>query len=160
MKKLKSNEELTIYRVQHKVDGRGPFRPGFTEKWQLSKTRRHRLGLIKRKTLEQSFGSYWSLTIPHGFHLATGCRSIEQLLRWFAPEELEKLDSHGYYPVKMVVDGFLYENEEQVVFYRKRHLHIRAGKAMKLPTLLGQEDSLITSSPQGLGEHVMLSGTP
>ena len=126
--------DVFIYRVQNNVDGRGPFRHGFISKWMMPTDRRVSYGAINTHSLSQSFGSYWQLRIPSGFHVASGCRTVEQVMTWFAEPEIERLREFGYDLVRIKVDRILEEDDTQVLFARRRHLYTRTMKIKELPT--------------------------
>ena len=58
-----------------------------------------------------------------GMHLGCGCRTKEQLRRWFTSEEYAKLIQLGYNAVQMGVGRILAESNTQCVFERFKPLH-------------------------------------
>ena len=65
----------------------------------------------------QEFGPI-HLKILYGEHAGSGCRTLEQLQKWFTKNEFRKLKSFGYNCVEMEVDRILAESENQLVFCR------------------------------------------
>lgn len=55
-------------------------------------------------------------------HMGCGCRTLEQLRRWFSPSEYAKLVGYGYRAVKMQAGRILAESEIQCVFERAKPL--------------------------------------
>jgi hypothetical protein len=107
---------IIIYRVQDS-DGRGPWKPGFSRLWV--EVRPDHKNLIP---WYQEFGriDHFALT---GMHLGCGCRTKEQLQRWFTPGEYAKLFLYGYQAVEMEVGRILAESDTQCVFERAKPLH-------------------------------------
>jgi hypothetical protein len=110
-----------ILRVQDS-DGRGPWRPGFSRLWV--RDRADHDNLIPWPT-EFGMGIIPRDTWPFGRHFGCGCRTIEQLQRWFTVEEYATLTRYGYQAVRLDVDRVIAESERQLVFQRSRPL--RAG---------------------------------
>lgn len=113
--------KATIMRVQDD-EGRGPWRPGFSRLWVHDRPdhdalipwpQQFGMGIIPRDT--------W----PFGRHFGCGCRTVEQLQRWFTAAEYETLTRYGYRAVRLDVDCILAESDIQLVFQRMRPL--RAG---------------------------------
>lgn len=106
-----------LYRVQD-MEGRGPYRPGFSVKWSDAE------GEILLP-FWQEFG--WSLaSIPHRFypgeHGGCGFRTLAQCAKWFTVAERVRLAKLGYQVVAINPDRILAESERQVVFARATHL--------------------------------------
>jgi hypothetical protein len=106
-----------VVRIQDH-DGRGPFKPGFSHVWcdtegdpQLPPWFQEFPGLLQkvRKAAETH-------------HVGCGCRSVEQIERWFTPTERVRLSILGYKLVSMEVDRVLAESKNQVVFLREKPL--------------------------------------
>ena len=53
-----------------------------------------------------------------GMHMGCGCRTVEQLRRWFTATEYEKLATLGFQAVRMRVGRILAESDKQLVFDR------------------------------------------
>lgn len=113
---------MRLFRIQHAVDGRGPFRPGFSRYWRED-----------RQDLENlpPFFVEW----PHildkmtrRLHYGCACASVEQLRRWFTPGEYFILSGMGFHAVELQVDVCLAESKIQSVFGRKLPLreHVSA----------------------------------
>jgi len=67
------------------------------------------------------FGNVLRLSIV-GMNLGCGCRTLEQLRRWFTPTEYATLHRFGYCAVKMEVGRILAESDIQCVFERAKPL--------------------------------------
>lgn len=103
-----------IYRVQDR-DGRGPWKPGFSQKW-VSYRPDHEV------LLPVYIEMPGALNKRHpGFHVGVGCISLDQLRRWFHKDEYRTLMGYGYHCVRHV-GAFLGESETQCVFERHRPL--------------------------------------
>lgn len=105
----------TVFRVQD-GEGRGPWRPGFSNKWVED---RDDLDSLKPWPLEM--GDVLRGRIV-GMHVGCGCRSLEQLRRWFTEAEYRKLCGFGYRAVKMDAGRILGESKIQCVFERAKPL--------------------------------------
>jgi hypothetical protein len=113
--------KATILRVQDE-EGRGPWRPGFSRLWVRDRAdhdalipwpQQFGMGIIQRSDRHA------------GSHFGCGCRTVEQLQRWFTAAEYETLTRYGYQAVRLDVDRILAESDIQLVFQRARPL--RAG---------------------------------
>ncbi len=104
-----------IYRIQDK-DGRGPYKPGFSKTWIEGREDHDNLGpgYIEFRRVD--------LLAHYGEHIGCGCRTLEQLRRWFTPLEHKRLQKHGYRAVKMKIDRMLAESDVQCVFARNKPL--------------------------------------
>jgi hypothetical protein len=106
-----------LYRIQA-ADGRGPFRPGFSEQWRDT----HGPSLppiydelgIHPLALHQM--------IPAGFHAGCACRSMDELRAWFSRREMRRLERHCYGIVTFDADRTLAETATQVLFCMRRPL--------------------------------------
>ena len=107
----------TIYRVQDK-DGRGPWKPGFSRFWVEDRDDHDNL-----VPWYVEFGDVHRRAIV-GMHMGCGCRSLEQLRRWFTATEYATLQLAGYQAVQMAADRILAESDIQCVFERAKPLHI------------------------------------
>lgn len=108
---------MIVFRVQDK-DGRGPWRPGFAQKWSGS----YREDLQNLKPWYIEFGPI-HLGLLTWEHSGSGCASLEQLRRWFTPEEYRRLLDLGYKAVCMDADRVLAQSEIQCFFARSRPLN-------------------------------------
>lgn len=108
-------ERLIVYRVQD-IEGRGPYRPGFSHTWVADH------GPAKPPSWIDEFGM--GLLKKARPHEALGCafRTLEQARKWFLQEELDRLVLLGYRLVKMDVDRVLAESEHQLVIARSKPL--------------------------------------
>ena len=110
-------EPATVYRVQD-AKGRGPFRPGFSEKWVEERPDHDNLqpwliefpDVLKSIRTRQQF-SHCSY--------GCGCKSLDQLRRWFTRSEYSRLKEFGYSAVVLQVDRILAQSEVQCVFERE-----------------------------------------
>jgi hypothetical protein len=106
---------MIIYRVQDS-EGRGPWRPGFSDKWVED---RDDYGALPPWPIEFP-GLHAELTasLVMGKHVGCGCVSLEQLRRWFRPTEIRTLKRYGYHAVQMQVSRILAASDSQCVFER------------------------------------------
>lgn len=102
---------MLIYRVQDK-NGRGPFRPGLTDRWNKKSTR----DFSNLKPSIEEFRRLFSRTdlIPY---LGTGCLTHKQLKGWFKESEMEVLQSMGFQAVEIIAEKVLAQSEIQCVFW-------------------------------------------
>lgn len=107
----------TVYRVQDK-HGRGPWKPGFSDRWVEDRPDEEYAALMP-----------WPVQFPNvlkraivGAHLGCGCRTLDQLRRWFTPTEYATLRRFGYSAVQMEVGRILAESDIQCVFERSKPL--------------------------------------
>ena len=107
----------TVFRVQDK-DGRGPWKPGFSERWVEDRPEEEFAAL---KPWPMEFGNVLRGAIV-GMSLGCGCRSLEQLRRWFTPTEYQTLRDYGYRAVKLEAGRILAESDIQCVFERAKPL--------------------------------------
>jgi|SRR6185503_6191450 len=109
-------EPVIVYRVQDS-DGRGPWKPGFSARWVEDRPEEEfatllpwpvQFGMLRRSSARMSMGC--------------GCKSLEQLRRWFTKSEYSTLRGFGYIAVKLNADRVLAESDIQCVFERSRPL--------------------------------------
>jgi len=101
---------MIIYRVQHK-NGRGPFKPGMTQRWAEQE---ERPGYV--------MFNYNEYITDKCKYTGCGCESIKQLKKWFTENEYNTLKKLGYNAVKMYVDIIHNSDEFQCIFGRKKPL--------------------------------------
>lgn len=89
-----------VYRIQDR-DGRGPWKPGFSRRWVEDRADHD----VLRPWFEE-FGRVDKLAIV-GFAIGCGCRTVEQLQRWFTPSEYATLLQFGYRAVRLDVGRIL-----------------------------------------------------
>ena len=104
-----------IVRIQDR-DGRGPWKPGFSRVWVEDRPDHDLL-----VPWYQQFGWVQSKCIV-GMYMGCGCRTVEQLRRWFTPTEYSRLLTHGYRAVRLDVGRILAESDIQLVFELARPL--------------------------------------
>jgi hypothetical protein len=124
---MKTAFMIEIFRIQD-VDGRGPWKPGFSNKWVISRDDIENLipwpvQFDAPKILHQ--------IVKSKMHSGCACRSIDQLRRWFTPAEYETLRKYGYEAVRMHADRILAESTIQLVFLRDMPLN-EGGKVIDL----------------------------
>lgn len=114
-----------IYRVQD-IYGRGPWKPGFSHRWVETRPDHDNLPpwYVEFGRVDQQ--------LLYGEHGGSGCRTIEQLRRWFTESEYRKLLSFGYCAVKMQVGRILAESEIQCVFGRAKPLNSEEVEIIRL----------------------------
>ncbi len=103
------------YRVQA-ADGRGPWRPGFSQTWidvdapvgRLSETIMDLMPIRELRAL------------PDTMNYGCACRTLQGLRDWFTAVEMERLESLGFYPVRLNVDQVLVESQWQMLIGRVR----------------------------------------
>jgi hypothetical protein len=105
---------IRILRIQD-AEGRGPYKPGMSRHWVDAD------GPPPPPTWMQEFGDVRAQCAPDEC-MGCGCRSLEQLFKWFTPTERVRLRALGYSIVVMWVDRIIAESENQVVFARKKPL--------------------------------------
>lgn len=104
-----------IYRVQDR-EGRGPWRPGFSEKWvDYSEDKE-----VLLPTYIEMPGAADRRTI--GYHVGVGCIYPDQLRRWFTAREYATLLDYGYRCVTFMGKAFLGESETQCMFESRKPL--------------------------------------
>lgn len=108
----------TIYRVQDK-EGRGPWRLGFSDKWVEYRDDHENL-----LPWMAEFGRVDRMRAANRC-IGCGCRTLEQLRRWFTPSEYATLRRFGYAAVSMAIGRVLAESDTQLVF--ERALPLREG---------------------------------
>lgn len=106
---------IIVYRVQD-GDGRGPWRPGFSHKWVETRPDHDNL-----PSWLCEFGPA-HLKAFSWEHCGSGCRTIEQLCRWFTESEYKTLLKGGYQAVEMEASRILVESNIQCLFTRKNPL--------------------------------------
>lgn len=104
-----------IYRIQDE-NGRGPFKPGFSKNW--IQEREDHFNLVP---WIYEFGPVHEDVMSHEVS-GCGCKTIDQLKRWFNEDEYKTLLGYGYKSVKMSVDRVLAESNIQVFFANSRPL--------------------------------------
>ncbi len=109
---------ITIYRIQDAA-GRGPWKPGFSDKWVADRLESEYAKLVP---WIYEVGPV-HLDAIFGAHVGCGCRSLEQLRLWFLPVEYKKLLEFGYKAVQMSAGRILGESEIQCVFERASPLN-------------------------------------
>lgn len=131
-----------VYRVQD-LDGRGPWKPGFSRLWIREREDHENL----RPWMEQfGRGILPNHGWPFGQHFGCACRTLEQLRRWFTAEEYETLQEYGYQAVAIGVHRILAENDIQLVFQRASPL-----RAYVEPVALYAPRSTSSSTPASSG---------
>ncbi len=111
---------MIVYRIQDQ-DGRGPWKPGFSHFWVEDRDDHDAL-----KPYWQQLGHVQLQGTHDGMHLGCGCKTIEQLRRWFNPTEYARLLRYGYQAVRIEADRILGESDIQVVFERAAPLRLSA----------------------------------
>jgi hypothetical protein len=102
-----------VFRVQDR-DGRGPWKPGFSQCWVEDRDDHDNL-----LPWYSEMGPVHKLGIV-GMHQGTSCESLEQLRRWFTKSEYRTLRRYGYQAVQMDVGRILGKSETQLVFERAK----------------------------------------
>jgi hypothetical protein len=111
----------TVYRIQD-VEGRGPWKPGFSHKWAADRSPKDYARLMFS---EKQFGALQRLGI-YGMARGFGCISLDDLRLWFIPEEYKTLVGFGYSAVKIHDADVLASLKVQCFFQRALPLRIGA----------------------------------
>jgi hypothetical protein len=111
----------TIFRVQDK-EGCGPWRPGFSHNWVISRADHDNLipWYVEHPGLD--------LNSLESGHFGTGCETIKQLKRWFTKREYEKIYAFGYRAVGVSGCEILASSDIQCVFKREIPLNINLSR--------------------------------
>lgn len=109
------NNDKILYRVQDEV-GRGPWRPGFSNRWIEPRT--DHLNLIP---YYNEFGPISTLEAPDKF-IGCACFSVDQLRRWFTRKEYKKLLKYGFQSVMIDYDRIIKSSDIQCIFCRSKAL--------------------------------------
>lgn len=114
---------VRVYRVQDSA-GRGPFKPGFSQKWANKDFDDEVLAL-------PSFLEEFGLDVidrlgRKGEYFGSAVLALAELRKWFSTSERHQLQKLGYHPVSMVADRILAESKHQVLFARNTPLNISA----------------------------------
>lgn len=117
--KMSAGELHFVFRVQDKK-GRGPWKPGFSQKWVED---RDDLDNLQAVYLNEALLNEFK----RGMHYGCACESLEQLRRWFTESEYKTLKRYGYRAVMMVVDRIVKKFPTQLIVERKKPLkqHIK-----------------------------------
>lgn len=111
---------MIIYRVQD-CDGRGPWKPGFSHRWVEDRPDHDELVPFIHDLGMQVLANH-----IQGMAIGCGCRTLEQLRRWFTRSEYEKLLGFGYRAVQLEAGRILGQSKIQLVFERVDPLRIGA----------------------------------
>lgn len=109
---------IEIFRIQDN-EGRGPWKPGFSHRWVEDRPVQEMQAL---PPWPFQFGDVLLHAVA-GMKFGCGCRTLDQLRRWFTPTEYATLRGFGYSAVKMRVVRILAESDVQCVFERAKPLH-------------------------------------
>lgn len=104
-----------VWRVQSKVDGRGPYRPGLTMRWADPEG-------PELPDILTEFGRIWIREIPNGWHAGCGFLALPTLMRWFSGTERVRLATLGFQVVRMRADLIVRRGALQVIFARRSPL--------------------------------------
>lgn len=116
---------MKIYRVQDS-EGRGPWRPGFSDKWVEDRTDEE---FLRLKPIMDDFPNLSSqLGNMTGKHAGVGCETLPKLRQWFTRTEYERLLEFGYQCVCLHVDRIAATSDIQCVFVRSKPLTMNARK--------------------------------
>ena len=111
-----------VFRVQHKADGRGPFRPGFTATWSDD------AGHILRSTRPSWIDEFGSDAVQHGGrpseHFGSAVAKHADLANWFSSGERGRLADLGYVCVRVPDARVIAASPNQVLFARAKPLTV------------------------------------
>lgn len=103
---------ITIFRIQDE-EGRGPFRPGFSEKWM----RGEKPYYLSPPWIEAGISiQHYSKLLNANAYSGTGCKSMEKLCEWFSHEERAQLAIFGYHIVRIIPTRIVLNLTHQIVF--------------------------------------------
>lgn len=106
---------VIAYRVQAE-DGRGPWRPGWSQTWIDADAPPDRL----TETIMDLVPIHQLRRLPRTMVWGCACRSLDSLMRWFTPRERDTLEAAGFYPVRLHADVVLAESPWQMLIGRTR----------------------------------------
>lgn len=110
---------MKVYRVQD-AEGRGPWRPGFSDKWVEDRPESE---FMRLKPIQDEFPNLQSqLGDMTGKHAGVGCETLVKLRQWFTRTEYERLVEFGYQCVSINVDRIAVTSDIQCVFVRSKPL--------------------------------------
>lgn len=118
MRAVRKMSRVRILRIQD-AEGRGPYKPGMSSRW----TDDH--GDPPPPTWMEEFGDI-TRQCADDEYLGCGCRTLDQLFKWFTPTERVRLRRLGYQIVVMWADRVIAESVNQIVFARKKPLAMGA----------------------------------
>jgi len=105
-----------IYRIQDK-DGRGPWKPGMSDRW-VEYRDDHQL-------LHPWYIEFLDLKFEKGYRYGCGCETRKQLQRWITGSEYERLLIFGYRAV-MIECEIVAISEIQCVFRKRDKFNVGA----------------------------------
>lgn len=116
-----------IYRIQD-ADGRGPYKPGMSEKWTDKENWHYKKFMTNLPPFMDEFGPSIIDEINELFEVeggAFGCgfRTMEQLHKWFSKSEQQRLKTLGYHIVKIVPKKIIRSSDKQTVFWHQKPLN-------------------------------------
>lgn len=114
-----------ILRIQDR-EGRGPYRPGLSQKWTDS-WRTSQLPPIYQEV--PAFAALVNNAHSEGLHIGCAVRGKDALFEWFSPMEILRLREMGFGIVDATGCEILMETQHQLVIGSKAPLH-------KLPPVL------------------------
>lgn len=109
-----------ILRVQD-MSGRGPWRPGLSEKW-VDAWRTEHLPPIYQEL--PAFAALVNNAHRDGFHIGCAARGKAGLLAWFSPMELFRLDDLGFHIVDASACEVLAETPNQIIIGSQQPLRM------------------------------------
>ncbi len=109
---------ITIYRVQDSR-GRGPFKPGFSDKWVDDNAR-----AFERPSIMQDFGFDFMKHANPGECVGCGFLSVEDLTKWFSVTERFILRQHGYVLAEVPDCRIILQSPTQILFGRRLRFNV------------------------------------
>ena len=107
---------VILYRVQSALDGRGPWRPGFSNNWVDDS--RTPADYRRLAPWTEQFGRGILRKQKQGEAAGCACTSLEQLKLWFTAKEYSTLLKFGYHAVRFDDGRILAHSATQCVFAR------------------------------------------
>lgn len=103
-----------VCRIQD-AEGRGPYRPGFSQYWSERDSGPDPIFIAFPDVMDKAC----KIVITKGGAVGCAFRSIKQAENWFSPNEIIALAKLGYSLCWIQPDEILAENDDQLVFWSK-----------------------------------------
>ncbi|HEY6038670.1 MAG TPA: hypothetical protein VIV58_30515 [Kofleriaceae bacterium] len=111
MRRASRRDVAKVYRIQDH-EGRGPFRPGFSQTW-LDDVER-----VGPPTWMEEFGWDAAREAPDGAQVFSAVRTISGIRKWFSDTERPRLYALGYRLVEVPNAVVIRESEHQLLCWR------------------------------------------
>lgn len=111
---------MLAYRVMHPIDGRGPWRPGFSHHWTTGEDHRP-----DETTQQLMRGIDFRPLMLRYRQFGTVCPTLEMLAVWFTKQETLNLERIGYLVCHVTIDQILKVGRYQNLVASKQPFHKR-----------------------------------